>query len=158
MDEFTTVVITLITFLTSFTLSAAGILIFLIKTNALREKDLSNPAVICTSIHGAYNSLLIVLPVVTLFIGVAVEGNGGSGAWLAMLALLLIIALGIPSAGAGIPAGVLTMVLSVSCIRKPETKKKGIICTAVSALSFLISCGCMGIALWIILGLVFGWV
>ncbi len=141
-----------------FALPVTAIIIFLKKTNALREKDLSKPAVICTSIHGAYNSLLIVLPVVTLFIGVAVENNGDSGAWLAMLALLLIIALGIPSAGIGIPMGVLNIVLSVSCIKKPETKKKGIICTAVSAVSFLISCGCMGIALWVILGLFFGWV
>lgn len=151
MDEFITVVITLITFLTSFTLLAAGILIFLIKTNALREKNLSKLAVVFTSIHGAYNSLLIVLPVVTLFIGVAVEGNGGSGAWLAMLALLLIIALGIPSAGIGTPTGALNVVISASCIKRPETRKKGIICTVISALSFLASFGCLGLACYILL-------
>ncbi len=157
MHELTQAYVALCVLFCTFALPVTAIIIFLKKTNALREKDLSKPAVICTSIHGAYN-LLVLLAVTLYFIGLFTQKPHASlandpGAALALLAVLLIIVLGIPSAGIGIPTGVLNTVLSVSCIKKPETKKKGIICTTVSAVSFLISCGCMGIALWII-----GWV
>ncbi len=148
MNEFATVVITLITLLTTFTLSAAGILIFLIKTNALREKNLSKLAVVFTSIHGAYN-LLVLLAIATFFIGASLAND--PGAVMALYALLAIVVLGIPSAGMGTPTGALNVVISASCIKRPETRKKGIICTVISALSFLASFGCLGLACYILL-------
>lgn len=148
MNEFATVVITLTTLLTAFTLLAAGILIFLIKTNALREKNLSKLAVVFTSIHVAYN-LLVLLAIATFFIG-AFSANE-PGAMMALYALMAIVILGIPSAGIGTPTGALNVVISASCIKRPETRKKGIICTVISALSFLASFGCLGLACYILL-------
>ena len=148
MNEFATVVITLITLLTAFTLLAAGVLIFLIKTNALREKNLSKLAVVFTSIHGAYN-LLVLLAIATFFIGAGLAND--PGAVMALYALLAIVVLGIPSAGIGTPTGALNVVISASCIKRPETRKKGIICTVISALSFLASFGCLGLACYILL-------
>lgn len=154
MDEFATVVITLITLLTAFTLLAAGILIFLIKTNALREKNLSKTAVIFTSIHGVYN-LIVLLTVALFFIGVFSQTPHTSlandpGAVMAFWAAVLFVVLGIPSAGIGTPTGALNVVISASCIKRPETRKKGIICTVISALSFLVSFGCLGLACYIL--------
>lgn len=154
MDEITTVVITLITFLVAFTLPVAGIIIFLIKTNTLREKNLSKLAVVFTSIHGAYN-LLVLLAIALFFIGIFSQTPHASlandpGAVMALYALMAIVVLGIPSAGIGTPTGALNAVISASCIKRPETRKKGIICTAVSALSFLVSLSCLGLASYII--------
>ncbi len=154
MHELNTAVITLITLLTAFTLTAAGIIILLIKTNALKEKDFSKLAIAFTSIHGGYN-LLTLLAIALYFIGLFNQKNPNGG-WnddavaLALAAVMAIVVLGIPSAGIGTPTGALNVVISASCIKRTETRKKGIICTVISALSFLVSFGCLGLTCYII--------
>lgn len=132
--------------------AAAGVCIFwLAKSKMFREKELSKPAKVLTAVNGVYN-LLVLLTVAAAYIAnnSAQRFEADFAFIVIMITLVVFLLLGFLTVAAGAPAGILTIALAVSCIKNQKTKKTGVICTIVSALSSSVSCACLAFALTIL--------